>query len=318
MSNENPETPQQDQNITNQQMMPQSPQMMAYPPGVMPMMGPGMMGPGMMGPGMMNPGMMGPGMMPGMMGYGPNAFLYIEDPMEELKNCTGAIIRQEIEMFEVISGCETQNRYHVFLQSKMGLKYAFKCIERSGCCGRCCCSNACRGLKMDVRHLTSAAEDPDLAKLFVQAEKPCSPGICCLCRPEMKIYLSQNNKYIGYIKEPCTCCDIETEIYSKADELRYTINGNCCQYGLCCGSSAEKIAEIEFKIKQQGQVVGAMRKLNASMGEYFSKADSYKIAFPLDANPEEKMLLICAGLMIDYQNFERDATSEKNRKHAGM
>ena len=306
----NPQTQQSDQNITQGQMMPQG-QMMAYPPGVMPMMGPGMMP---MGPGMMP---MGPGMMPGM-GYGPGAFIYIEDPMLELANCTGAIIRQEVEMFEIVSGCETQNRYHVFLQSQMGLKYAFKCIERSGCCGRCCCSNERRGLKMDIRHIRSAVEDPDLAKLFVQAEKPCSLGCCCLCRPQMDIVLTDSNKYIGKIRELCTCCDnIETEIYNKSG-LKYVITGSCCQLGFCCGSSVQKIAEIEFKIKSNNQVVGAMKKLNASMGEYFSKADSYKIAFPLDATPEEKMLLICAGLMIDYQNFEKERVPHRNRKAAGL
>ena len=48
-----------------------------------------------------------------------------------------------------------------------------------------------------------------------------------------------------------------------------------------------------------------MRKLSArNFGEFFTKADSYRIDFPAKATPEEKMLLIIAGLMIDYQNFE--------------
>ena len=112
----------------------------------MPMMGGMGMNPMMMGMGM-NPMMNGMGMnpmmggVPGMMGYGPANFQYCDDPLKELAQCTGAIIRQEIEMFEVISGCETQNRYQVFIQSPMGLKYAFQCNEKSGCCSRCCCSN---------------------------------------------------------------------------------------------------------------------------------------------------------------------------------
>lgn len=31
-----------------------------------------------------------------------------------------------------------------------------------------------------------------------------------------------------------------------------------------------------------------MKKLSATMGEYISKADSYKISFPVDATAEEK------------------------------
>ena len=84
--------------------------------------------------------------------------------------------------------------------------------------------------------------------------------------------------------------------------------------GLCCGSSAEKMAEIEFKIFQGNEVVGVMKKMMATLGEYFTKADSYKISFPTKSTPEEKMLFIYAGLLIDYQNFERDETPNKNKK----
>ena len=311
--------PENEQNITNQQLM--TPIGM-YPPGMMPgMMTPGMGPPMMPMPGMMDPQMnqgMMPGMMPGMMGYGPQAFAYIEDPIAELAQCTGAILRQELEMYEIISGCETQNRYHVFLQSSMGIKYAFKCIERSGCCGRVCCCNDCRSIKVDIRHVKSANEDPDLATLFISAKKPCALNCCCFCRPQLNISLAKNNSYLGKIREPCTCCNIETEVYDKNKSLKYRIIGSCCQYGLCCGSSAEKIAEIQFKITKHGQTVGIMKKLTSSMGEYFSKADSYKISFPLDATPEDKILLICAGLLIDYQNFESNDTPKQNRAKAGV
>ena len=71
------------QNTTDQKMM--------YPPGIMPNLMPGMM------PGMV-PGMM-PG--PGVMGYGPQQYTYVTDPMAELTQSSGAIIEQDIEMFEI-------------------------------------------------------------------------------------------------------------------------------------------------------------------------------------------------------------------------
>ena len=289
--------------ITNQMM----------PMGMMPGMYGGMT-PGMM-PGMA-PGM-APGMMPGMMGY--QNFLYCEDPMKELLQSTGAIIRQDIEMFEVISGCETQNRYQVFLQSTMGLKIAFKCIESSGCCSRSCCPNDCRGLHLTINHVASAAEIvTDISKKFLIAEKPCCGGCCCFCRPHMDIIFNENKKLIGRVREPFTCCDRDAEVLDEVGNLKYRIVGSCCQMGFCCGSSAEKLIEIEFKILKNGEQVGFMKKMNSSFGEYFSKADSYIIAFPVDATPEEKILLICAGLLIDYQNFEREETPKKNRQKQGL
>ena len=47
-----------------------------------------------------------------------------------------------------------------------------------------------------------------------------------------------------------------------------------------------------------------------NFGEFFTKADSYHITCPQNATPEEKMLLIIDGLMIDYQYFENDDIPE--------
>ena len=56
---------------------------------------------------------------------------------------------------------------------------------------------------------------------------------------------------------------------------------------------------------QNNTYVGSIKKLVAiNFGEFFIKADSYRIDFPANASPEKKMLLIISGLMIDYQNFE--------------
>ena len=264
------------------------------------------------------PPMMGPmGQYPnGMMGFGPLNFQYCKDPMEELSQCNGAIIRQEIEMFEAISGCETQNKYQVFIQSPMGIKFAFQCNERSGCCSRCCCSNDCRGLKIEIKHISSPAEyDADFAKVYIKAKKPCALGCCCLCRPQIKVSLKEGKKYLGKVREPFTCCDRDAEVYDEVGNLKYRIVGDCCQMGFCCGSSAEKLVEIEFVIKQNGQKVGFMKKMTSSYSEYFTKADSYKIIFPPNATPEEKMLLIVAGLLIDYQNFEKPETPQNNRRN---
>ena len=237
----------------------------------------------------------------------PQNFVYFQDPMTELDQSSGAIIKQQVELMEVLTGCETQNRYHVFLQTPMGLKYAFKCNERSDSCGRCCCPADCRPLSMIIRHVISYDQlNSDLAKIFFHIDKPCEMGCCCLCRPYMDVRLTDTKQYLGQVREPCTCCDLETDIYNSSGALCYRIVGDCCQYGLCFGNDIEKLANIRFDIFQDGVMVGSMRKLSSSFGEFFTKADSYQISFPPNSSPEEKMLLIIAGLMIDYQYFEKD------------
>ena len=237
----------------------------------------------------------------------PQNFIYFQDPMTELAQSTGAIIRQQIELMEVMTGCETQNRYHVFLQTPMGLKYAFKCNERSEGCARCCCSSSARPLQMTIRHIISYDQlESDLAKIFISINKPCTCACFCLCRPHMDVSLVETRQYLGRVSEPCTCCDEDVDVYNSSGNLKYQIIGDCCQLGLCCSSNVEKLANINFDIVESGMQVGNMSKLPAGFGEFFTKADSYRINFPQTASPEEKMLLIIAGLMIDYQFFEND------------
>lgn len=61
------------------------------------------------------------------------------DPMTELSLATSAVIKQQIEFLEVLTGCETKNRYHVYIKTQTGeMIYLFKCKEESTWCQRNC------------------------------------------------------------------------------------------------------------------------------------------------------------------------------------
>ena len=103
---------------------PMQPGMMPMQPGMMPMQ-PGMMP---MQPGMMQPGMMSMQPTPGTILYKGIPLMVIQDPLEDLRLAKTAIVAQEMELLEIITNCETPNRYHVFLQDEYGnSKYLFKC-----------------------------------------------------------------------------------------------------------------------------------------------------------------------------------------------
>ena len=263
-------------------------------------------------------GPVGPMMPPpyaGPMINSPQNFVYIQDPFTEISQCTSAIIRQQPDLIEAVTGCATQNRYHIFLESPYGVKYAFKCNEYSDGCARCCLSGSARPLQIVMRHIISVDQlNADFGKIFINIDKPCQCGCLCFCRPYMDVKLADNGQRLGSIREPCTCCDIETDVYDANGSFRYQIYGDCCQLGLCCGSSAiQKLSRIYFQIRQNGVVVGSIRKLSSNIGEFFTKADSYQVVFPSAATPSDKLLLIITALMLDYQNFEksdRDAYSD--------
>ena len=242
-------------------------------------------------------------------------YVYVPDPMAELAISTGVLIRQQPQILEQITGCESQNRYYVFSQSpQAGMKLLFKCKEQSECCQRNFCSSSSREFIMDIKHVANAGSMNDnFQKSFVHAYKPFKCTCFCLERPEMTVSFNQGNQLIGKVKQPFTCCDPLFTIYDNSGVVRFYISADCCQCGIlcsknCCGKISEALFNI-YKDIGMTQPVGSIIKKVASFSEIVTNADSYQINFPADAAPNEKLLLIVAGLMIDYQFFEEKANN---------
>ena len=249
--------------------------------------------------------------------FGGLQFIYVKDPMLELASCSGVLVRQEPEFFEQITGCETPNRYHVFGSSPQGFKYLFKCKENSNCCMRNCFPSTQRQLDIEITHCASADPMDPITTKFANAYKPFKCAICCCCRPELILTLTEGKVQLGRIRHICTVCDPEFEIFDKNDELKYIANAYCCQCGLLCANNfLGKMHEAVFKIYTPGNKdeVGCITKSMATYSELVTDADTYQINFPSGANAHDKLLLLSLGLMIDYQYFETDSSDEKKKK----
>lgn len=233
---------------------------------------------------------------------------FIADPLAELAQCTGAIVRQQPDYMSEATSCDRPAQFHVYVQTPYGIKYLFKCNEISSGCARCCCGAASRGYSMDIKHIKSETEmTADLADDYISIRKPCS---CCLCRPTMEITEVSNGAKFGKIRDPFCACTPEVDIYDRNDNLRYEISTECCQEGLCCGAACSKLNDIRFHIFQNGNRLGDICKLQAGYDEFFTKADSYLVKFPPIATPEDRMMLIVATLLLDYQYFALSGTSD--------
>ena len=244
-------------------------------------------------------------------------YTYVLDPMQELALSPSVLIRQQPQFFEQISGCESPNRYFVFSQSpQTGFKMLFKCKEQSECCQRNCCSASMREFVMDIKHIANAgALNENFQNSFVHVNKPFKCTCCCLERPEMIANYSANGELVGKVKQPFSCCDPIFTIYDNAGTIRYYIYADCCQCGLCCSGPCAKMSEVTFNIYRDanmGQPIGSIVKKIANFSELITSADSYQVNFPADARPNEKLLLIITGLMIDYQFFEERAGNDDN------
>ena len=244
-------------------------------------------------------------------------FTYVQDPMTELAYCTGIEIRQQPEIFEMITGCETANRYHVFGKTLQGYKYLFKCNEKSGWFMRNCCPSNFRQFLMDIVHITSGNPDvPGFSKNFANLFKPFKCTLCCFCRPEMYVTLTEGSQRVGIIKHACTLCDPEFYIYDETGKLLYILHADCCQCGLVFANNFfGKLSEVVFSIYGPGrdQIIGNILKKPANFAEMVTDADTYQINFPKNATPKEKLLIIGLALMIDYQYFETNNINDEQK-----
>ena len=242
-------------------------------------------------------------------------YVYVQDPLAELANCSSVIIRQQPEFFEAFTGCETANRYHIFGQTPEGLKFLFKCQEKSDLCMRCCCPSNIRDFNMDINHIINEGANI-LTKTFANAYKPFRCSFLCCNRPIINVNIGENP--IGTIKHIFSICDPEFEVYEANGNLKYFVNADCCQCGILCANNIfGKFSSAVFNVysSQTKSIVSTITKMSAqSYGEVVTDADSYKVTFPQEASPNDKMLLIALGLMIDYQYFETKAGDNEERR----
>lgn len=249
-------------------------------------------------------------------------YVFVTDPMAELALSTGVLIKQEEQFFEQFAGCEMPNRYYVFSQSPQGgMKLLFICKEFSDCCARNCCPANTRELSMKIKHVGVQAQiNDDYTTSFVTALKPFKFTCACFERPVMRVSFTQGGQPVGKVKQPFTCCDPEFEIFDNAGSMRYFVHADCCQCGLLCANNfCGKMSEAYFQVYSsaaRGVPVGRIfKKVARGVGEILTSADSYQIDFPQGATPQDKLLLIVTGLMIDYQFFEQSANDNKSRQH---
>lgn len=246
----------------------------------------------------------------------------VNEPMIALAQSNVCFIKQQIELLEIITGCETPNRYSVFAKNSFGQTILlFKCKEESECYTRMYCKGESRPFKMKVKHIANPNIDDDFMNTFAVFDRPFQCTCCCLARPELTgRFKDDSGAIIGKITEPCTLCDPHLDICDSKGILKYKVHGDCCQCGFCCRSDAcGKCSEVIFPIFPAhvedysiNNKIGAIRKVcSGVITELISDADNFEITFPVDATPEDKLMLIGATLMIDYRYYEENPSKSK-------
>ncbi len=134
-------------------------------------------------------------------------------------------------------------------------------------------------------------------------------------RPEIVVKRLNPERKVGSIKEPDDCYSFVLNIADESDKDKYCVNASWKQCGVSWRSSTfGKCYEVFFPIFKAGDLskeVGLIHKKHTACQNpenevEFKHAEAVEVIFPKDATNEDKFILICTALTIDYRFYEEN------------
>jgi len=214
--------------------------------------------------------------------------------LEYLTQIDQLVVKQQVELLEVITGFETENKYRVF--NSLGQQVYFA-SEESGCCSRQCCDGD-RGFTM---HITDNNNE-EVMKI-VREFKCCADSCgwcacvdCCAC--DIRVYDRQSN-ILGYVRQSQSAWKPKYEIRTPEQDVIGKITGPCCTCS--CGG------DVPFPVLSPDETVeiGKISKQWTGWAkELFTDADTFSVTFPMDMDVRMKASFLAALFLIDFMYFE--------------
>jgi len=202
------------------------------------------------------------------------------------------VIQQQIEMLEVFTGINTNNRYAIL--DTMGRRMYFA-AENSDACG-ILCMGRCRARVINVFNCFGMPVCTGNRK----------SGCCGGCGNSV-IVTSPDGAVLGSVEQNCEVCSASWNINDSAGVKVLRLQAPCCS--VCCPSWAT-CCEAEFPLMSlDGQKVGTIKKHMGGIQELFTNADNFSVTFPMDLDCKLKAVLIFAVFMIDFMYYEEEQES---------
>ncbi|CAL4143519.1 unnamed protein product, partial [Meganyctiphanes norvegica] len=210
--------------------------------------------------------------------------------LEYLTQLDQVLVKQIFELCEILSGCETKNRY--VLTNSLKQEWA-TAVEDTSCLNRQCCGPI-RPFDMNI------TDNQGMEIIHMERPLACT-GSCCPCCLQ-SITISSSGQTLGSVHQEwsfCTPMGVDLTVRDAADNTVFKIKGPCCAFS-CCGT------DVDFMvISNDGQEMGKISKTwKGCCAEAFTDADAFSISFPLDLDVKAKALLIGAMFLVDFMFFE--------------
>lgn len=254
----------------------------------------------------------------------------------------GLYVRQSLEVFELITGCETKNRYSFTpitqpippsVNSGWAAQYRsmamtnpfLKAKEESECFERICCP-LFRGFTMDFKDGAGTN--------FLTIDRPfkCDPCYMppmCMCNTQ-ELAIATNGAVVARAKETTGlcfstgCCSRQFETYDTSGRLLYTLEVNDCVAktgGSTCNCLAPSLCNEELTVD-----------VKAANGSYVAPSTfiwpgcncggltdltNMVIAFPDGATADERSAILAGMMLIEFSVMEMRRQNQKDNGGGG-
>jgi len=259
-----------------------------------------------------------------------------------LEGVGGLYARQHLEVLELITGCETKNRYSFATiphghnipvnpgsswsqqyRSAAGFNPLFKAKEESECFERVCCP-LFRGFQMDFRDGNGTS--------FITINRPfkCDPCYCqpmCHCNTQ-ELSISAMGAPVASAKETtgmcCStgCCARQFTTYDKDSKQMYTLkvdgcsskSGGCnfCAPGLCNENLTVDITDSQGGLLPPSTFVWP----GCNCGG-LTDLSNMVIQFPDGTSADERTAILAGMMLIEFTVMEERRQQEKNNNNGG-
>nr|XP_044992439.1 phospholipid scramblase 1 isoform X2 [Jaculus jaculus]XP_044992440.1 phospholipid scramblase 1 isoform X2 [Jaculus jaculus] len=208
--------------------------------------------------------------------------------LEYLTQIDQVLVDQQVELLEVLTGFETNNKYEI--KNSLGQRIYFA-VEDTDCCTRNCCG--------PLRPFTLRILD-NLGQEVMTLERPLRCGSCCFpcCLQEIEIQAPPGVP-VGYVTQTWHPCLPKFTLQNEKREDVLKVGGPCVVCSCC--------SDVDFQIKSLNEetIIGKISKhWSGCVRETFTDADNFGIQFPLDLDVKMKAVMLGACFLIEYMFFE--------------
>lgn len=234
--------------------------------------------------------------------------------LQDLREASSANITKILDLNCCNEGCLLLPLYNVSIVNRKNLqeRRILMCKAVEDCCHPGPMEIRMKYIPRDISQNYITVNNYDLRLFDFKTAKASGNG-CCEQKPNSSVYYNYNGQLLGEILQPlkcrCCCSDPIFEIKSNSEIKRYVITTDgsqcayCCCTGCCCSNNS-----ISFPVYNAlcSQIVGEIFKDVFTRRRIpFGEKDrlKWRVNFPLDAFPEDKILLIAAAILIDFQEY---------------